>query len=75
FNEVDGIYNKVIEGKLNDEVINERLGDMNRTAENIGMWIWEEFEEDVGGEDCMYGLEVFEREGDGVSVNGWIMKL
>ena len=74
FNEVDAIYNKVIEPKLNHQLINETLPDMN-TTENIAMWIWDEFEQHLPGEHCMYALQLFETDRHGVSLNRSIMKL
>ncbi|MCH4534820.1 6-pyruvoyl trahydropterin synthase family protein [Staphylococcus haemolyticus] len=75
FNEVDAIYNKMIEPKLNHQLINETLPDMNTTAENIAMWIWDEFEQHLPGEHCMYALQLFETDRHGVSLNRSIMKL
>ncbi|MFY0486630.1 6-pyruvoyl trahydropterin synthase family protein, partial [Staphylococcus haemolyticus] len=62
FNDLDSIYNKVIEPILNHQLINETLPDMNTTAENIEMCIWDEFEQHIPGENFMYELQLFETE-------------
>lgn len=74
FNDIDAIYSKVIEPKLNHQLINETLPDMNTTAENIAMWIWDEFEQHLPEQNDMYELQLFETDRHGVSLNRTIMK-
>ncbi|MDY4022089.1 6-carboxytetrahydropterin synthase [Staphylococcus borealis] len=75
FNHIDAIYSKVIEPKLNHQLINETLPDMNTTAENIAMWIWDEFEQHLPEQNYMHELQLFETDRHGVSLNRTIMKL
>lgn len=44
FNEVDKLYQKEIEPYLDGQLVNDTLPEMNTTAENIAIWIWEQFE-------------------------------
>ncbi|WP_210125321.1 6-carboxytetrahydropterin synthase [Staphylococcus sp. GDY8P85P] len=74
FNDIDAIYSKVIEPKLNHQLINETLPDMNTTAENIAMWIWDEFEQHLPEQNYMHELQLFETDRHGVSLNRTIMK-
>lgn len=74
FNDIDAIYSKVIEPKLNHQLINETLPDMNTTAENIAMWIWDEFEQHLPEQNDMYELQLFETDRHGVSLNRTTMK-
>ncbi|WP_210130195.1 6-carboxytetrahydropterin synthase [Staphylococcus sp. GDX8P54P] len=74
FNDIDAIYSKVIEPKLNHQLINETLPDMNTTAENIAMWIWDEFEQYLPEQNDMYELQLFETDRHGVSLNRTTMK-
>ncbi|MGA4514264.1 6-carboxytetrahydropterin synthase [Staphylococcus caledonicus] len=46
---------------------------MNTTAENITMWIWDEFESQLPEGCQMHNLELFETERHGVSLNRSIM--
>ena len=73
FNEVDAIYQKYVEPKLNGQLINETLPDMNTTAENIAMWIWDTFEYHLPEDHSMYELKLFETDRHGVSLNQSIM--
>lgn len=71
--EVDAIYQKYVEPKLNGQLINETLPDMNTTAENIAMWIWDTFEYHLSEGHSMYELKLFETDRHGVSLNQSIM--
>lgn len=68
FNEVDAIYNQFIKPKVNHQILNETLPDMNTTAENIAMWIWDEFEQHLPENHHMYELQLFETDRHGVSL-------
>ncbi|UDI77112.1 6-carboxytetrahydropterin synthase [Staphylococcus taiwanensis] len=73
FNEVDAIYNEFIKPKVENQVLNETLPNINTTAENIAMWIWDEFEKHLPEQNHMYELQLFETDRHGVSLNQSIM--
>ncbi|PTF13748.1 6-pyruvoyl trahydropterin synthase family protein [Staphylococcus devriesei] len=73
FNDVDATYKQHIEPKLHHQLLNDTLPHMNTTAENIAMWIWDEFESQLPEGCQMYNLELFETERHGVSLNRSIM--
>lgn len=74
FNKVDAIYNDFIKPKVEGQIINETLPNMNTTAENIAMWIWDEFERHLPENNHMYELQLFETDRHGVSLNRFTMK-
>ncbi|MDU9418462.1 6-carboxytetrahydropterin synthase [Staphylococcus lloydii] len=43
FNEVDKIYDEYIAPYLDNQLVNATLPTMNTTAENIALWIWDQF--------------------------------
>lgn len=45
FGDVKRIYNEVIKAKLDHRYLNEVLPNMNTTAENMIVWIWEQLDE------------------------------
>lgn len=45
FQDLKRIYKKVIEEKLDHRYLNEVLPNMNTTAENMIVWIWEQLDE------------------------------
>ena len=49
----------MIEPKLNHQLINETLPDMNTTAENIAMWIWANLN-NIFRVNIVYALQLFE---------------
>ncbi|WP_458383505.1 6-pyruvoyl trahydropterin synthase family protein [Staphylococcus caledonicus] len=62
-----------MEPKLHHQLLNDTLPHINTTAENITMWIWDEFESQLPEGCQMHNLELFETERHGVSLNRSIM--
>lgn len=73
FNEVDDVYKEHIEPKVNHQLLNETLTGMNTTAENIAMWMWDQFEERLPEGNHMFQLQLFESEEHGVLINQELM--
>ncbi len=50
FGDVKRIYNEVIKSKLDHRYLNEVLPNMNTTAENMIVWIWEQIDKKLDEE-------------------------
>ncbi|GLG00257.1 6-carboxytetrahydropterin synthase QueD [Alicyclobacillus hesperidum subsp. aegles] len=58
FGELKQIYRDVIERKVDHQYLNEVLPKMNTTAENMVVWIWEQFEAALAQYDAYRGLRL-----------------
>ncbi len=74
FNEVDKLYQKEIEPYLDGQLVNDTLPEMNTTAENIAIWIWEQFEKRLPKESQLKKLEFFETASQGLVLTANLMK-
>jgi len=74
FNEVDKLYQKEIEPYLDGQLVNDTLPEMNTTAENIAIWIWEQFEKSLPKETQLQKLEFFETASQGLVLTTNLMK-
>lgn len=60
FNEVDTLFNQHVKPYLHQQLLNETLPEMNTTAENIAMWIWDQFEAHLPDGNTLAQLELWE---------------
>lgn len=74
FNEVDKLYQKEIEPYLDGQLVNDTLPEMNTTAENIAIWIWEQFTKHLPNEHQLQKLEFFETSSQGLVLTANLMK-
>lgn len=74
FNEVDKLYQKEIEPYLDGQLVNDTLPEMNTTAENIAIWIWEQFTKHLPNEYQLQKLEFFETSSQGLVLTANLMK-
>ncbi|MGW7986832.1 6-pyruvoyl trahydropterin synthase family protein [Staphylococcus shinii] len=74
FNEVDKLYQKEIEPYLDGQLVNDTLPEMNTTAENIAIWIWEQFTKHLPNEHQLQKLEFFETSSQGLVLTENLMK-
>ena len=74
FNEVDKLYQKEIEPYLDGQLVNDTLPEMNTTAENIAIWIWEQFEKNLPKNNQLQKLEIFETASQGIVLTASLMK-
>jgi 6-pyruvoyltetrahydropterin/6-carboxytetrahydropterin synthase len=66
FNEVNKIYNENIAPYLDKQLVNETLPTMNTTAENIALWIWDQFARALPEGNKLEKLTFFENETQGL---------
>lgn len=66
FNEVNKIYNEYIAPYLDKQLVNETLPTMNTTAENIALWIWDQFARALPKGNKLEKLTFFENETQGL---------
>ena len=65
-NEVNKIYNEYIAPYLDKQLVNETLPTMNTTAENIALWIWDQFDRALPKGNKLEKLTFFENETQGL---------
>ncbi|GGB08683.1 6-pyruvoyl tetrahydrobiopterin synthase [Macrococcus hajekii] len=73
FFEVEKIYTTYLAPKLNDQLLNHTLPEMNMTAENIAYWLWQQFEQYLPSDVDIETLELFEAPTHSVILNRQIM--
>ncbi len=73
FNEVDKLYQKEIEPYLDGQLVNDTLPEMNTTAENIAIWIWEQFEKNLPKNNQLQNWN-FETASQGLVLTASLMK-
>ncbi|MBF7024982.1 6-pyruvoyl trahydropterin synthase family protein [Staphylococcus kloosii] len=66
FNEVNKIYNENIAPYLDNQLVNETLPTMNTTAENIALWIWDQFARALPEGDKLEKLTFYENKAQGL---------
>ncbi|PHK48540.1 6-pyruvoyl trahydropterin synthase family protein [Staphylococcus edaphicus] len=73
FNEVDKLYKKEIAPYIEGQIVNETLPDINTTAENIAIWIWDQFNQHLPENNTLQKLEFFETETQGLVLTADLM--
>ena len=67
FGDLKKIVNEHVIDKLDHKMINDVMGDINPTAENMCLWIWEALEKH-GHLKGLYEIELWETENSKVSL-------
>ena len=68
FMAIDDLYQNKIRPLLDGHVLNETLVNMNTTAENIALWIRDEFNKILNPQDELIKVTLYESTNHGVSV-------
>lgn len=73
FFEIEHIYQTHLEPKLNHQLLNHTLPEMNMTAENIAYWLWQSFNQHLPKNVSIKELELHETAGHSVILDKEMM--
>ncbi|NHA38475.1 6-pyruvoyl tetrahydrobiopterin synthase [Staphylococcus schleiferi] len=73
FKEIDAVYNHYLAPKLEGQLINDTLPEMNTTVENIAHWIWQQFHAHLPEGVSLNTITLFETPDQGTKLTRNIM--
>lgn len=68
FHLIDKIYAEHIAVKLENCLLNETLPEMNKTAENITYWLFEQFDKHLPADDELLKVTLYETDKQGITI-------
>ena len=71
---IDALYHYKIRPLLDGQILNETLVNMNTTAENIALWIRDEFNKILKPQDDLIKVTLYESTNHGVTVTNYLHK-